>query len=386
MFILLVHNHYKSTHFGGEDLVFRQEAEMLRKRLGQNHILTYEVHNDQNSLFSIVFNLFFPLMHAIRIRKLVAQHRIDVVHVHNDFPILSLWFMRILKGLNCVRIQTLHNYRQWCISGILYRPNRGICEDCLTKKSRIFGVLNGCYRQSRVQSMLVYLAQGVFRFFSLANEVDQYFCLSDHQRRKLISFGVQENRVILKPNFIRKPEIVRNSQKEIDFLFVGRLEESKGIFKVLDSVDVEMLKKIQVIGHTEEMELIRKKYPGVVFHGKKSNPEVLAMMAKSRFVLQPSLCYETFGLTLMEAMGLGVPVIGFPIGTREEYIKDGVNGFLMNENSIQSDLQRALNYSNYETIASNALAFSSGYQDEYIIDKQLAIYQQLIRLKRKQAA
>ncbi len=290
--------------------------------------------------------------------------------------------MRILRGVRCVRVQTLHNYRQWCINGIFYLAGKGVCEACISSKNRFLGVMNGCYRQSRLQSLLVYLAQSVYRFFHLPNEIDQYFCLSEHQRQKLISLGVHENRIQLKPNSVNPPRNVDSSTKEFDFLYVGRLEESKGIFRVLDALNADMLGKIHVVGHSENMDELKTQYPGVVFHGKKNNIEVLGLMSKARFVLQPSLCYETFGLTLIESMSLGTPVMGFPIGTRLDFIRDGENGFLMNEKTIQSDMIRALEFENYESLRINAIRFAEEFKEESIVERQLKSYQDLIE-KRK---
>ena len=41
------------------------------------------------------------------------------------------------------------------------------------------------------------------------------------------------------------------------------------------------------------------------------------------------LCQETFGLTLLEAMAFGVPVIAPPVGGPAELVQDGVHGYLI---------------------------------------------------------
>ena len=43
---------------------------------------------------------------------------------------------------------------------------------------------------------------------------------------------------------------------------------------------------------------------------------------------------ETFGLTLIEAMAFGIPVIAPPIGGPSEIVNDGINGFLVNSQDI----------------------------------------------------
>lgn len=44
---------------------------------------------------------------------------------------------------------------------------------------------------------------------------------------------------------------------------------------------------------------------------------------------RPDLCVETFGLTLLEAMAFGVPVIAPPVGGPTELVSQGVEGFLI---------------------------------------------------------
>ncbi|WP_420472442.1 glycosyltransferase family 4 protein [Brevundimonas sp. FT23042] len=44
---------------------------------------------------------------------------------------------------------------------------------------------------------------------------------------------------------------------------------------------------------------------------------------------RPDLCTETFGLTLLEAMAFGVPVIAPPVGGPTELVSDGESGFLI---------------------------------------------------------
>ncbi len=84
----------------------------------------------------------------------------------------------------------------------------------------------------------------------------------------------------------------------------------------------------------------------------------------------PSIWVETFGLTFAEAMIASNLVFVPHIGAHLEYVKDGVNGFLIKDRSplaIINELDRVVSDCNIEDIRANAcssiLELSSGVQD-----------------------
>jgi glycosyltransferase involved in cell wall biosynthesis len=66
----------------------------------------------------------------------------------------------------------------------------------------------------------------------------------------------------------------------------------------------------------------------VTMTGRIPHDQVLGLFGRARAVLQPSLIPEGFGLTVLEAMSLGRPVIGFASGATAEWIMDGVTGLV----------------------------------------------------------
>lgn len=51
----------------------------------------------------------------------------------------------------------------------------------------------------------------------------------------------------------------------------------------------------------------------------------------SSIAVFPSLWQEPFGLTGIEAMSCGIPVVGFDVGGVSEWLKNGYNGILVPE-------------------------------------------------------
>lgn len=71
--------------------------------------------------------------------------------------------------------------------------------------------------------------------------------------------------------------------------------------------------------------------PNLTAHSHSATPEDFYASADILLNLsRPDEWIETFGLTLIEAMTFGVPVIAPPVGGPTEIVRDGIDGFLIN--------------------------------------------------------
>jgi glycosyltransferase involved in cell wall biosynthesis len=68
--------------------------------------------------------------------------------------------------------------------------------------------------------------------------------------------------------------------------------------------------------------------PSVELRGLMSKPEVFELISQSRAVVLPSEWEETFGLVVVEAMAVGVPLLASSHGSFPELVTDGVDGAL----------------------------------------------------------
>ncbi|MBK2094709.1 glycosyltransferase [Francisella philomiragia] len=381
MKILIVHNRYQSNNIGGEDIVYDNELKSLRELHGEDNVLAYQVSNDDISKFSLLFGIWFSRKHYRNIKKIVRDNNIDIVHVHNFFPLLTPSVFKAAKKSGAKVVHTLHNYRLWCISGILYRDGFGMCELCTKSKLPIFGIKNKCYRKSRLQSLVAQAAFSFYRLFRMFKNIDYYFVLTDFQKQKVKELGISNHKIILKPNSLSLAVDQHIQKTKQNYIYVGRLEESKGIFELLDtwrSLDDKFV--LTVVGDSPDSDEIINKYSSknIIFKGKCTRKETLSLISQSKYLIQPALLYETFGLTIIEAMSFGVPVIGFDIGTRRDFIKNRENGFITTKNDLQRTIQNSYDYSNYELMSQNAKNTAKQYQNDYIIAKQLEIYKNIL--------
>lgn len=379
MKILIVHNKYQTTNIGGEDIVYKNELELLQKELGEESVFSYEISNDDICKFRLIFEIWFSLRHYKNIKKIVSENQIDIVHVHNFFPLLTPSVFKAAKNANAKVIHTLHNYRLWCISGIFYRDGFGVCEQCAKNRFSLAGILHKCYRKSLLQSFVAQLAFWFYGLIGAFDSIDYFFVLTNFQKKKLISLGFNDQKLILKPNAVSMDFKIQKNKS--GYIYVGRLEESKGVLGLLKTwKELDDRFVLTIVGDGDIAERLKDEYAAnnIIFKGKCTRDETLRSISGSKYLIQPSLLYETFGLTIVEAMSHGVPVIGFDAGTREDFIKDGMNGFLYNKSNLKHVLEKSYDFKDYEYLSQNAIITARQYENDYVIKKQIEIYKTIL--------
>src|SRR5262249_29595221 len=115
-------------------------------------------------------------------------------------------------------------------------------------------------------------------------------------------------------------------------LFIGRLSAEKGVALLLQAWErLAHPVPLTIIGDGPlrpalEAETIRKNLSSITFVGWRSRRDVFAALKSASFLIVPSLCYEGFPLTLVEAFACGTPVLASSLGSLAEIVKDGHNG------------------------------------------------------------
>src|SRR5215469_3508372 len=115
--ILLVHNHYRKP--GGEDSVFSSEGTIL-ERYGHN-VIRFEEFNSQISGLnpvSLGITTVWGRTACEKLADVVRLHRPQIVHFHNTFPLISPAAYRTARSRGAAVVQTLHNFRLFCINGL----------------------------------------------------------------------------------------------------------------------------------------------------------------------------------------------------------------------------------------------------------------------------
>lgn len=338
MRILIAHNAYK--HKGGEDSVVETEIELLRQN--GHEVDVFLKHNDETdnmSRLSLAANTFWSTRSVKEIRRLISAKRPDVIHVHNTLPIISPAIYWIADKENIPIVQTLHNFRLMCPQAMFLRNNQ-ICEDCLGN-TPWRAIPRRCYRNSVAQSTVLAGMVTAHRIMGTwRNKVTRYIALNEFCKKLFIAGGLPPERVVVKPNFVDfapPPHAARSS-----FLFVGRLSIEKGIDTLAKAALMAKTCSIRVAGTGPEASALRLS-PNINPLGGLSGNEVREQMTTSKALILPSIWYENFPRTLVEAFACGLPVIASRLGALAELVEDGVTGLLFEPGNAE-DLARKLRW------------------------------------------
>lgn len=337
--ILSVHNFYQIR--GGEDTVFANEKKLLEEH--GHKVITYTRHNSEIAQFSLFRKLLLPLSAIFslgtyrRVKKLIREHDIDIVHVHNTLPLISpsVYYAAFACGVPVV--QTVHNQRLVCVEGTFTR-NGHLCEDCL-RKGVGCALRHRCYRNSFIQTLISVLTLKIHRISGTYRRL-HYIFMTDFFRRKLSEGGhlSDKNRLHLKPHFAFASPAERKGGEA--YIVIGRVTKEKGMDVLLDAFASLPDKQLIVVGAGDTLDAYKARaeqrgLSNISFEGFCSRERINELLSRSRALIIASQTYETFGMTVVEAYANGVPVLAGKLGGFSELVKDGETGLLFTHDSAE---------------------------------------------------
>lgn len=166
---------------------------------------------------------------------------------------------------------------------------------------------------------------------------DKIIAVSEHTKNILLKHGVSRNNVVVVPNGIDTELFTpqASSQEIKRLIYIGYLVEHKGVQVLLEALSKvgDSSLKLSIVGdgaYKEELQNLTSEYhleEQVEFLGSKTPSEVAQLLKEHDALVHPSFI-ESFGITVIEAMASGLPVLATRNGG-SEYIVTEETGIIV---------------------------------------------------------
>jgi glycosyltransferase involved in cell wall biosynthesis len=329
MRVLVVHNRYRSSLASGENAAV--ESQVAALRAAGLEVETFIRSSDEIDRYGVggwARLAVRPVYsgEAVRaFRARLARSRPDVVHLHNVFPLISPWVVRVARSAGVPVVQSVHNYRLSCLSGLFFRDGQ-LCQACQGRRIPWPGVVHACYRGSRVQSVAMAAAHVVHR--PTWRLVDHFLPVSGFVARQLEAEGIPRDRMTVVPAFVADPG--PPSPPGRGFFFAGRLTAEKGVRLLLDAwrgLDGALGQPLVIAGDGPDravVEAAARSRPDLRYLGRVDTDELGRQMGATAVVVLPSVCHDAMSTVLIEAFARGRPVVGTALGGTTEALDEHV--------------------------------------------------------------
>jgi glycosyltransferase involved in cell wall biosynthesis len=290
--------------------------------------------------------------HAKRsIARLIQDVRPDIVHLHNIAHYLSPSVLVAVKDAGLPAVQTLHDFKIACPAWLFLSKGR-LCERC--KGHRYYHALRRrCLKDSFAASAVVALEAYVHNALGLyLKYVDRFIVPSRFQLRKMVEHGIPEEKLTQIPHFSGIGEDTGSAVSGLGgyVLYAGRLSQEKGLRVLLDAMRIAPELRLEIAGEgplRDEIERVLETsgISNVKCLGHLEGAALRDAYLNAACVVVPSLCYETWGLSIQEAYAFRKPVVASRLGALEELVHDGLTGLLVkpgDEEDLAGQLRRLI--------------------------------------------
>lgn len=228
----------------------------------------------------------------------------------------------------------------------------------------------------------LYKKNGGTRFIAISIDTENYF------KKTANKYPITKL-----PNAIKYDKFSNQNHERINnrlskLICVASLEDKKNHVFLIDVMALLKKKGINVtldmFGEGDSRPIIEKK---IVELGLENEITLKGIVNNVEDFLKTADIYvhsaysEAFGLSMMEAMASGLPVICLDGGGNRDIIEQGINGYMIHENTVEAFADKIILLLNdpdlYRKMSKNASEFAKKYDITMYVENLLALYNKL---------
>lgn len=268
---------------------------------------------------------FYSFSVRRKLEKLIREKKPDVAYILVYKRALSPSVIDACKKYHLRVVNRISDYNPVCGAGSLYR-DRKLCHDCL--KNDKFCMKYRCVKNNRIFSAMRFMSIKLHKLLRIDKKIDAYVCTNQYMKDVMAKYGYSSDKLNVIPTFFKESDQKKMQRvadvinaNMINFLFIGNIDESKGIYDLLDAI--VLLKRettkfhLYVVGglHIEEnehvMSLVRENDldPFITFVPFITNDQVFEYYQKANVTVLPTRWVENLPNTLIESIYFNRPLV-----------------------------------------------------------------------------
>ncbi|HZQ09189.1 MAG TPA: glycosyltransferase family 4 protein [Anaerolineae bacterium] len=300
-----------------------------------------------------------------QIKTLLETNHYDVIHYHN----ISLIGPGALGYGKAPKLMTLHEHWLLCPMHVLWKLNRELCDKPECFRCMVQG--------GRPPQLWRYTK---FLHHKLAH-VDQFISPSRFTRDRHLERGLNIPITVL-PYFLPRVDAPTSNTPAPTrpyFLFAGRLVKIKGLQTLIPIFKNYPHADLWVAGegdYGDELRTLARDVPNIKFLGALSQAQLQILYQNAIAVIMPSICYEVFGIVLIEAFARKTPVIVRDLGGMPEAVQDSDGGIIFRSDAelVQAMTRLQQNPALRRTLGENGYAaYVKHWNEKPHLDKYFEI-------------
>lgn len=294
-----------------------------------------EAHFDRKEGFKKDIKKVGRMMYSLeakrKLEELILHERPDIAHIHNIYHQISPSILDTLKKHNIPVIMSLHDYKLVCPNYKLYTEGSP-CERC--RKHRYYNaMLHNCLGGSAANfagMAEMYLHHSLLRGYE--RKVDYFISPSLFLKELCEHWGWPARKIIHMPYFVDAADMAGEESEPGNYvLYFGRLSVEKGLDTLLHAAKKLPEIKFKLAGSGPlaagfEQMARRHEIGNVEFLPHKYGGDLWDVVRRAKVVVLPSVWYENYPFSLLEAQIFGKPIIASRIGGIPEIVHDKKNG------------------------------------------------------------
>jgi glycosyltransferase involved in cell wall biosynthesis len=283
----------------------------------------------------------------------------------NHHQMLLPWMPEVFESMNLDEYDIVISSSHSCAKGIVTKPTTlHICY-CHSPMRYAWDNHHAYVNEYEMNPIMKKIGRTILHNIRMwdrlaAERVDAY-CTNSHFVQKRIQKYYRKVADVIHPPVDTKKFNIERGEKEY-YLAIGRLTSYKKFNIIVEAFNA--LEKPLIIAGTgvEEKKLRAKAKKNITFIGHVPESEIAHLYAGAKALIFPQI--EDFGITPLESMASGRPVIAFKEGGALETVKEGVTGLFFKEQNavgiVQAvhEFERSYKEFSPEKIREHAMKFS----------------------------